>query len=244
MKKILYFVLPLIFCLCFCAGGYLTYSWKVALPQQRIIKGLVVNHHLFASNLIDQAFIAAEADLKPDYTIIISPNHFQLGHEDILTHAPNSLLPELKAEADVFEREHGVKNILPFIKKYFPETIIIPIIVKDRSTSTEIDAWANIIANNLPQNSLIIGSFDFTHQQKDAVADAHDAISQKILENLDYLHATSADMDSHPGLRLFLETLDLRGANQFTLLAHSSSAKITHNYTTTDNTSYLVGMFK
>lgn len=224
------------------------------------INGLIVNHHLFASNLIDQTFSAA-ADSKPSVIVLISPNHFNFGKYQLLTTqknwptkygdlAGNKTISDqiinnsdLKIEDLVFEKEHGIFNIIPYLKKYYPESTVVPIIIKETISNDQIDQFAIQLNNFLPADALIIGSFDFSHYKIDAEADKNDEKSLMILQNFDYFNTTNLDIDSTKGLRLVLKFLLLRQTKKFQLIAHSSSAKITNNLTTTENTSYLDGIF-
>jgi len=237
----------------------LVYFFKFKLANKQIY-GLIVNHHLFAANLIDQTFSEAKYQ-HPDVVVLISPNHFNFGKYPLLTAkktwpTKNGDLPaneivitsllknsDLNIEDPIFEKEHGIFNIIPYINKYFPDTTIIPIIVKETISNEDLDKFTQILNETLPENSLIIGSFDFSHYKIEAVADQNDAKSIIILKNLDYLNTTGLDIDSTKGLRLVLEYLSLRQANQYQLIAHSSSAKITNNPTTKENTSYINGIF-
>lgn len=224
------------------------------------INGLIVNHHLFASNLIDQTFSAA-ADNKPSVIVLISPNHFNFGKYQLLTTqknwptiygelTSNKIISyqiinnsDLKIEDLVFEKEHGIFNIIPYLKKYYPESTVVPIIIKETISNDQIDELASQLNNILPADALIIGSFDFSHNKIDAEADKNDEKSLMILQNLDYLNTIDLDIDSTKGLRLVLEYLFLKQTKKFQLIAHSSSAKITNNLTTTENTSYIDGIF-
>lgn len=218
------------------------------------IKGIVVNHHLLASDLIAKAFSAAATD-KPITVALISPNHFSVGRGQILSslydwqtpygilESDKTIIGQLQQEKVLaideipFEKEHGISNLVAFIKKIFPNAKIIPIIIKDGTSDKENEKMASALNKILPDDALVVASLDFSHYLPSNVADFHDAKSLAVLENFDYDGAKFLDIDSKPGLTVFLKYLDQRGAKKFTLLDHSNSAKITQDKTAQETAS-------
>ena len=126
------------------------FSKMIWPPKSDIVKvsGLIVNHHLLADKLIVRGLYLGATD-KPITIVLLSPNHFGRGYGPITVaakdwrtpagylHADQNVIDALAkakaAEIDdrPFELEHGVTNILPFIKKLYPRAKIVPIIIKD-----------------------------------------------------------------------------------------------------------------
>jgi len=223
------------------------------------ILGILFNHHLLAPHFIAQAFNAVESD-GPLTVVLLGPNHFGVGSGPILTsreswQTPYGVLSSdielvdslivsglVKADEGPFENEHGIRNIVAFIKHSLPEAKVVPLIIKDNLPSQTADALAQFLAD-LPVDVLLAGSFDFSHYHDLETANLHDEKSLAVVKNLSWADTLDLDTDSGPGLRVFLEALSLRRALNFTLLEHSNSAIVARQLESTSTTSYITGYF-
>ena len=115
---------------------------KVANDQ---VFGGIIPHHLLASPLI-AGFFEGIAGQKIDTVILLSPNHYGVGYYNISTSKGTwttifcnldtdtskvtSIVNDKAAfiSEDLFDNEHGIYGITPFIKKSFPNAKIIPIV--------------------------------------------------------------------------------------------------------------------
>src|ERR1041385_3399696 len=140
------------------------------------IAGMTVNHHLLAPNLIAKEFSLVATD-KPITVILISPNHFMRGSGGVITSKFDWQTPYgvLQTNQDLvvkleqldlvnideapFDQEHGINNIVGFIKRSMPNATFVPLIIKENATNTQIDQ----LAADLPKDALIVGSLDFSH---------------------------------------------------------------------------------
>jgi len=216
---------------------------------------LIVNHHLLAPDLIAQA-LAGIATKDKKTVVLISPNHFGVGNGFAITTSFLWRTPygELVADKNVikqlvqngvtlnsipFEREHGIFNIIPFIKRSLPNARIVPIMIRDMVSPNDIDALAKI----LPPDAVIIGSFDFSHEVTSSVADTQDAQSIRVLETFDISLVSRLALDSRPGLRLLMQYALLYNKRRFVLLGSSNSSKILNQPNQTNVTSYVTGYF-
>ncbi len=224
------------------------------------VEGVIVNHHLAAPNLIAEA-LSAVPNKKPAVVVLISPNHFFAGRGQVISSLyswktpygilePDKKLIErlqnaelLTVEEEPFEKEHGISNVVAFIKKVFPSAKFVPLIVKDTFPFQSADVFADKLDKFLPQNSLVIASLDFSHYLPGLAADFHDEKSIAVLSNFDYNGIRFLDVDSKPTVRIFLRYLDLRNAKRFVLLNHSNSAKIVGSEKVPKVTSYITGFF-
>lgn len=236
-----------------------------AVDAQPVVKNenvvaAIVNHHLFAPDLIAKT-LHAISGAQPSVVVLISPNHFSIGNGGFITSTGNwtTMAGDLAGAADlaqalgrtgyviidesVFEKEHGIFNDVTFVRRYFPETKLLPIVVREQVAAAGVDRLAKLLNDLLPPDALVIGSFDFSHYKKDAVAKANDAASMRVLEQLDVEHTAGLDIDSTKGLRLLLRFARLRGAAIFHLTGHSSSAERIGDPETIENTSYITGFF-
>jgi len=125
--------------------AYKNISEQSIIPNQ--IKGVLVNHHLLAPNLIAET-INTIATTSRITVVVISPNHFSAGQGQIISSlykwdTPYGILNSncetisklekegvLNIDEYPFKKEHGISGIVPFIKKSLPNAKIIPIIIK------------------------------------------------------------------------------------------------------------------
>lgn len=222
--------------------------------------GAIVNHHLLAPDLIAETLTVAATN-KPRTVVLISPNHFFAGLGQAILSEYDWQTPYgiLEADKDVvsrlaesgaanidetpFEKEHGISNIVAFIKKAILNAKFVPLIIKDTISENELAKLIDVLEYNLSSDSLIIGSFDFSHYLPSAAADFHDEKSDAILDSLEYQSTDHLDIDSRPGLEILLKIIKARGGNSFTLLGATNSAKILKDEDTVENTSYVTGVF-
>ena len=224
------------------------------------VKAIIVNHHLLASSYIAEAFNKV-ATTAPVTVLLVSPNHFSSGSGNIIASAeqwqtpygklqPNLRLIQNLSKQNVinideppFEQEHGVSGIVPFIKKSLPSATIVPVIFNNRMTLVDAIADANKFAAILPSNTLIVGSFDFSHYLTSNAANFHDIKNLADVESFNIPDVYNLDIDSRPGLAFFLQLLKDQGNQKFTLLEHSNSAELTRR-DILETTSYITGYFQ
>lgn len=223
-------------------------------------KGIIVNHHLLAADLIAKAFI--EIETKEEKTVLlISPNHFSAGTRNIIASMASwktpygDLSPEenlllklqkenvISIEETPFEKEHGVSGIVPFIKKSLPNAKVIPILVKDETTKEEIDGFVNEFVKTSGEDIVIVGSFDFSHYQSAEVAAFHDQTALAVISSFDLESVSRLETDSNQGIYLLLTLLERTGATKFSLLANTNSAEVLATSTLEETTSYIIGTF-
>ena len=217
-------------------------------------QGIIVNHHLLAADLIAESMLTVK-DVDPETIVLISPNHFDNGSADIITSEydfstqEGDLLADLKTldilglynEEAIFKYEHGIFNITSFIKKVWPDTKIISLVIKEKTAIKELDELVENLYENLPAKSLVIGSFDFSHYLSDSVSYYHDEQAVTVMENMSSTDVTNIDIDSQKGLYTVLELTKKLGAKSFTQVNHSSANTLLANEG--ENTSYITGYF-
>lgn len=218
-----------------------------------------VNHHLFASQLIAQIFNGMATD-KEVTIVLLSPNHFSHGQSNaIVSNAewqtpygilkPNSnfiqkITTDEIAQIDEkpFETEHGISGLVAFIKKTMPHAKIVPLIVKDGMTAEQAKKMAEYLDKNLPQDAVLVGSFDFTHEQVAAEARARDQESLKVMRGFLYDDIRKVNVDSLPGLLVVMRYAEMRGGKEYMLLANTNSGDLTGDSESL-TTSYIDGYF-
>jgi poly-gamma-glutamate synthesis protein (capsule biosynthesis protein) len=146
----------------------------------RALSGISVPHHLVAADLIALAFQMVDAN-KIDTVVLLFPDHFKrsklafatsarafdtvFGRIDVSQSDVQLLLQSssLVGESDLFESDHGIGAILPFIRHYIPSARIVPVAVSLRSSKKDWDALAAILKGTLRPNTLVVQSADFSH---------------------------------------------------------------------------------
>lgn len=246
-----YFSTPSFFDQAFAAVGI-----KKIQPKPGIA-GLVVNHHLLAAPFIAETL--EEAATNESVTVIlISPNHFDAGPSNIETsvydwQTPYGILPanqnfathlpSARVQEFPFEKEHGISGVIPFIKRTMPNATLVPIILKDKTTSEEIDKLEKEIAQQATGPILMVASIDFSHYLPSAVANFHDILSEHVLRTFDYNNIKNLEIDSRPSMRLLLKYMETRDTEHFTVLNHSNSQELTNKLDDPSGTSYITGYF-
>lgn len=230
-------------------------------------KGLIVNHHLLAGDLIAQG-LCSVATNKKITVILLSPNHFDHGNGIAISslspwETPYGQLDINKgliekfvktgaviAEEKPFEEEHGVYNIIPFVKKVLPNAQVVPIIIKDRLTQEEKDKLNKSLVDNIPSDSIVIASLDFSHYLTSDEANIKDKETLLVLSRVDSrgvgelnIRKQPDNVDSKILLEIFLALMAKVEAKNFKLINHSNSAKLVGDTGLKETTSYIVGSF-
>ena len=241
---------------------YFDVAYQAAAPIQpapKPVLGVVVNHHLLAAALIARVFNQVATN-QPTTVIILSPNHFDAGTGKFITaewcwrgpygtvRADVSLIQQLNqaglvtVDEQPFNNEHGVGNLVPFIKHSLPQAKIVPIIFRDNLTAAEVTSWVTKIMPLLPKDSLIVASLDMSHYTAEPIAVKQDANTLVAIQTLDSEAAWQQKIDSPAVLSAWLQLMKSREATQFTLLDRSSSTLLS-GAVPEDNTSYITGFF-
>ena len=243
--------------------GYYNMFFNRAEPtpeiQSKNVRLAIVPHHLLVGRYVASVFNGM-ASKKIQRVVLISPDHFAKGKKTISTTVHSWDTPFGKLAADVkyidglvddtgltidpepFDGEHGISGIVPFIKKSFPNASVVPIVVRDDASIEDEKRLARALGE-VDSKTLVIGSFDFSHYVPHNAAEFHDATSQTTLELLDHETARKLDIDSQPGLAILLRTAKRLNAPHWEQAFHASSASLTGNHDTKDNTSYFGGYF-
>ena len=232
--------------------------------KQDIVSG-VVPHHLLAKDIMEDFFSYISSQEKPKTIVILSPDHFQSGilmeSNSFITIALNSdnknfknlivdtsLLEKLAKENKITSNnsaviaEHGVTALLPYIKKYFPETNILPILIPADITKEQVEQLVKTIDENTLLNTLVVASVDFSHYLPSQAADFHDAKSIRVLLNFEEENFENIEVDCWQALyaaRLFAK---LRQKEVPRIIAHKNSVDFL-NLELEETTSYFSVVF-
>ena len=205
-------------------------------------QALIVSHHLLAKDLINQALILAN-DNAYDNIIIIGPNHFESGPENIQASFYNwktkfgwlntdkTLITLLAMDNIVeindqnFNTEHSVCSLVSFVKNYFPESKITPFILKAGTPKEQSQKLGKFLSKNC-RNCLFIASLDFSHEVSEWQAGINDQQSIEILEKLDEENLDQVTCDSPSTLQVLFSYLKEKNVEKGKLITNSNSNQV------------------
>lgn len=237
--------------------------FKAAPPGVEVhepVVSAVVPHHLAAAVPLAGFFESLQGQ-KPPVVVLLGPNHRQVGSDPIVTSkyewktphgniAPaSSIIKKLldqklvAVNETVIGPEWSVGALVPFIKRTWPKSEIVPLIVKDRAPTSTLANLASTLAQALPTGSIVLVSVDFSHYLPYFAADWHDVLSENILATGDSTRLGQADIDSVPSLYFLSAYNHLRGAEVWHLVSHTNSATLANHPEWGETTSHLIGYY-
>ena len=77
--------------------------------------------------------------------------------------------------------QHASIEEVAFIAKTWPKATIVPIILKSKVTRSESEKLGLLLAQKLPENTLVLASVDFSHYLPELAADFHDETSEEVI---------------------------------------------------------------
>ena len=208
--------------------------------------GVVLPHHLVTALELTRFYRVVSRVADPKLVVIVSPNHYEVGEAvfqtcncsyetfdgvDLETSGEDLemlLLSGLVQMANEnFEIEHGVYAHANFIKRFFPEAEILPVIVKGEAGVEELDALVGYFerkyGERFGKDVLFVASVDFAHYMTAEVSDAYDEVSFEVVAGFDYDAYWDVELDS-PGSIYFVSQLAERGGfDQVELVEHTNS---------------------
>ena len=227
-------------------------------PNEILSSAAIVSHHLLAREFIGKTL----SKIKGNYRtiILVGPNHKNIGQADIQTTpgfwktkfgdipADSVLINSLigsklaKAEENSFNTEHSVCSLVSFVKIYFPDSKIAPLILKGKTSIEQSKALGKFLAQNC-DNCLLLASIDFSHDTLSQQAEENDAKSIGILENLEEDNINNIVCDSYPSLQVLFSFLKQKGVKNGMLIGSSNSALVSQqNFDSV--TSYIFMIFR
>jgi AmmeMemoRadiSam system protein B len=178
-----------------------------SLPHEDLVTkttGMVLPHH----DLILKEFPSFYSQIRTDRPIktiiFLSPNHFQpetvvAKTTDAFFALPNgqkinvventvALFPEniVVADSAVFVAEHGIQLHLPYIKKYFSEAEVLPLLVTRNISKNNLNEIITALRPMMTEETLLLVSTDFSHYLKTAKAEKKDAEMKSLITENNY----------------------------------------------------------
>lgn len=167
-------------------------------PWPAAVSGVIVPHHLEAAHLIAGGIRQASADQGHDAVILLFPDHFNILRTPFATTArafntiygpvpalpgaaavlrgPGGVLagPDDSAADCLFNYDHGLRAVLPFVARLMHGVPVLPIAV---SVNSRPEDWVELAARLAPlitPATLIVQSTDFSHYLPHHLARVHD----------------------------------------------------------------------
>lgn len=175
---------------------------KLAFVPPVGVTGIIVPHHLLAADLIARGYWAASAG-HYRRIIVISPDHFHkvrkafgTTREDLTTvfgvvTSDRAGVEAIAAHDELIEvlptiaYEHGVMAEAPFIRHFWPEAQVIPVLASVNARPEDWRAMAEVLKPLVTPDTLIVQSTDFSHYRPLAEAIARDQESIAAIDAAD-----------------------------------------------------------
>jgi AmmeMemoRadiSam system protein B len=224
-------------------------------------RGGLVNHHALASDLIVK-IMRELARCRPDLktVIIISPDHYGAGSQpvsfsrdpyqtngELVTIDQSSLdrlikmMPKAGENDRLFDREHGVGVLIPFLHHVLPDVSIVPIVARasiDVKSREQLETW---LASESKNSAFILVSSDMSHYLDKSIAIKNDEATKQALVDSDtefFVSAKDGFTDNGPSIAATINALK---PTRWALIdqAISSDYAGSNGFTTT----YLIGFW-
>jgi len=229
------------------------------------LKAAILPHHLVFPQKIAAFFDRLSKTQNVETVFLIGPNHSNKGANAIhvskygyTTPYGNLELDSSKIkklfdsksvsvlfEKEVFDGEHSISALTPFIKKSLPGAKIVPITLKWHTSDLQINQLTKAISDIAGPNDIVIGSIDFSHYLPLDLARFHDETSRSVIENFDFDNFKNLEIDSFPTLKVVTQFTYEDGAQNVEIIDHSNSAEMSlETLNTLETTSHFYIAFK
>jgi len=232
--------------------------------SQFLLSAGVVPHHLLAKNLIEGFFSYIASQGNPETIVLLSPDHFQTGNisgKRLITINPQRekfynleiddlLIKDLKKENDLVfadstvSLDHGITNLLDFIKKYFPKSKIVPFVIPTGISSEQSEQFAVSLDSLSSPKTIVIASVDFSHYLPVSAAKFHDVMSIRTLINFEKENFENLEVDSWQALYIARAFARLKGKESPEIIGYSNSNDFLKNKILEETTSHFSLAFK
>ncbi|OGF14676.1 AmmeMemoRadiSam system protein B [Candidatus Falkowbacteria bacterium RIFCSPLOWO2_02_FULL_45_15] len=184
------------------------------------IYGIIVPHHLVGADIIAE-LVKMAAGRPINTVIVIGPNHNNIGREPLATALMSWQTPEgnvmpdinltklfltdhqLQPNPSALAKEHSVGVMMPFIKHYWPQAQVLPIVLSSYANKVEAEKLSDWLKSHLNKDVLVIFSLDFSHYLTKEEADLKDEETINLIDNffIDKIYELNNDyVDSPAGL--------------------------------------------
>jgi len=204
MNKRVFIILAVVILVAIATSVGVSLYGKKLPPKNYIIPSLrgfstasgVVPHHLVAKEIIENFFQYILLKEEPRDIILLGPDHFNTasivgkiftsvdaGTKEFHDLAVNNFLlqkldgSDLAFDNSAVNLDHGITTLLPYIKKYFPKSRVLPIVISSTASKEDVEKLINTINNYAGPQTIVVASVDFSHYLPPKAADFHDVKS-------------------------------------------------------------------
>ena len=233
--------------------------------KRRRISGITVPHHIPALDLIARGFMTAG---KGEYEriIVLTPDHFRrsktpfattdesfstgLGPVNVDKKAVQSLVQScpLVGRSGLFDQEHGLQILLPFLAAVFPGVKALPVALRVESTEEQWICLADALDPLFSEKTLIVQSTDFSHYLTHREARRHDQQTLNALALSDPKAVLTLrqpqHIDSKAAQYVHMELQRRRGNRGPVVIGNRNSGQHSPFVTSAGTTSYIVQVFE
>jgi AmmeMemoRadiSam system protein B len=232
------------------------------LPAEHRLCGGILTHHFLASGLIVRFFAGLKGQSSPETIILLGPNHFHQGLANIsisslpwktpfgVLQADGQLVRQiakaiqLPEDAEAYTGEHSVGVLIPFLKYYFPQSRVVPILIDVNADTSRLHRLREVLAARMENpKTLLLLSMDFSHDSVAAIADARDEQARAVISSMETSKTNDLHVDCRKGLWLLLESLKQLRCDRVQINEHTNSAQLIGKPEQPDVTSYFTIYF-
>jgi len=214
---------------------------RLIIPARSTISGFVVSHHDLVKGQRDRLYAEVAGRInRPKTIVLLSPNHYDAGRGEIQTSTQTwqvtsgTIEPNLTAikaligngvteEPGSFISEHGIHLQLADIQQYFPGSKIVPLIFKSHISYQRTQEIEQDL-KNVCSDCLMIASVDFSHYQPAILANLHDNLTERYLDQLDSENLMNKSEVNCPScLSILSQWAKDHGTSDFHIKDHTNS---------------------
>jgi poly-gamma-glutamate synthesis protein (capsule biosynthesis protein) len=184
-------------------------------PEKILTNAGIVSHHFLAKDLIAD-FYNKISNKEIKTVFLISPDHYNnffpsktlaytskaswdTPYEELSTNKEiiNYLLKKGSVAEDslILGLEHGIYIEIPFIKKFFPNATLVPLILNPNATYENFETIGLQLKELAEKDSILVVSSDFSHESTIQNAFEQDSKTIDILKNLNLQNISGANND-------------------------------------------------
>lgn len=183
----------------------------------------IISHHLPTAAPMLNDFYAQVKRARPEIKtfVVIGPDHFEKCRQkfSISKQLIYTMFGELKVDKNIFSQlisagvreevacfrgEHAIGVQASYIKKYFPEAHVVPVLLSYAARNRDFQKTIEVLKKN-KNDIFVLASLDFTHYVDARSADANDEISRKMLISQNAIGFTLKQVDSPATMKLILQ---------------------------------------
>ncbi|MDD5040384.1 MAG: AmmeMemoRadiSam system protein B [Patescibacteria group bacterium] len=175
-------------------------AYSHPFPENKIRVG-IIPHDLAHAEYAAHFFRNIQKQ-NPELIIIVGTNHYERGASNAITSSAAWTLPfgtvladtgiiahlvdssGMEDNPEIIRTDHAVASAVPYIEYFLPDVKIVPILLKSGCTSDQIDSIVERLLPNVPADTLVIASVDFSHYLPRSRAEQNDEWTRSNLLSL------------------------------------------------------------